>query len=165
MPNAESVLGSSFINDFKESGSQLTLRLRPLTDIHLHSHLRNELEGNGDIDYVYLFSAIAVFILIIACINFMNLATARSARRAREVGIRKVMGSSRLRLALQFIGESTMLSVLAFVLALGLTELVLPLFNSLTDMNLKVPFGDLSLGPMITAAASWLELFQECIPA
>ena len=145
MPNAESILGSSYIDNFNANGSQLTLRLRPLTDIHLHSNLRNELEANGDIDYVYLFSAIAVFTLIIACINFMNLATARSARRAREVGIRKVMGSSRLHLALQFIGESTLLSLLAFVLALGLTEITLPLFNSFTDMNLDVPFQDLSL--------------------
>ena len=96
MPHAESVLGSSFIDNFKSEGNQLTLRLRPLTDIHLHSNLRNELEGNGDLDYVYLFGAVALFTLIIACINFMNLATARSSRRAREVGIRKVMGSSQI---------------------------------------------------------------------
>jgi putative ABC transport system permease protein len=153
LPNAESVLGSSFMSEFKSGGNTLTLRLRPLTDIHLHSNLRNELEGNGDIDYIYLFSAIAVFILVIACINFMNLATARSIRRAREVGIRKVMGSSRRHLAYQFIGESVILSLLSFILALGLTDLVLPLFNSLTDMNLKVPFGDIWLGLAITAAA------------
>src|SRR5688572_6973793 len=153
MPHAESVLGSSFIDNFKAEGNQLTLRLRPLTDIHLHSNLRNELEGNGDLDYVYLFGGVAVFTLIIACINFMNLATARSSRRAREVGIRKVMGSGRLKLALQFIGESTILSVVAFMLALGLTEITLPLFNSITDMNLHVPFRDLSLGLGLFAAA------------
>lgn len=145
MPHAASILGTSFINDFKSNGSTLTLRVTPLTDIHLHSHLRNELESNGDIDYVYLFSAIAAFTLIIACINFMNLATARSARRAREVGIRKVMGSSRFNLGLQFIGESTLLSFIAFLLALGLTDVLLPLFNSTTNMNLEVPFGDWSL--------------------
>ena len=153
MPHAESVLGSSFIDNFKAEGNQLTLRLRPLTDIHLHSNLRNELEGNGDLDYVYLFGGVAVFTLIIACINFMNLATARSSRRAREVGIRKVMGSSRLKLAVQFIGESTILSVVAFMLALGLTEITLPLFNSITDMNLHVPFRDLSLALGLFAAA------------
>ncbi len=153
MPHAESVLGSSFIDNFKVQGNQLTLRLRPLTDIHLRSNLRNELEGNGDLDYVYLFGAVAVFTLIIACINFMNLATARSSRRAREVGIRKVMGSSRLKLALQFIGESTILSVVAFMLALGLTEVTLPLFNAMTDMNLHVPFQDLSLGLGLFGAA------------
>lgn len=153
IPHAESVLGSSFIDNFKAEGNQLTLRLRPLTDIHLHSHLRNELEGNGDLNYVYLFGGVAVFTLIIACINFMNLATARSSRRAREVGIRKVMGSSRLKLAFQFMGESTLLTVVAFMLALGLTEVTLPLFNSITDMNLHVPFQDLSLGLGLFAAA------------
>jgi putative ABC transport system permease protein len=153
MPHAESVLGSSFIDNFKTEGNQLTLRLRPLTDIHLHSKLRNELEGNGDLDYVYLFGAVALFTLIIACINFMNLATARSSRRAREVGIRKVMGSGRFKLALQFIGESTILSVVAFMLALGLTEITLPLFNAITDMNLHVPFRDLSLGVGLFVAA------------
>ncbi len=153
MPHAKSVIGDSFIDNFKTEGNQLTLRVMPLTDIHLHSSLRNELEGNGDIDYIYLFSAIAIFILAIACINFMNLATARSIRRAREVGIRKVMGSTRINLALQFIGESTILSIMAFILALGLTDLVLPLFNSLTGMNLQVPFGNLQLGLTITVAA------------
>jgi len=153
LPNAEAALGSSFMNKFKESGSHLTLRLKPLTDIHLTSHLRNELEGNGDIDYVYLFSAIAIFILVIASINFMNLATARSTRRAREVGIRKVLGSSRLNLALQFIGESTLLSIMSFVIALGIAELVLPLFNSITGMSLEVPFGDLTLGVLAFSAA------------
>ena len=153
MPHAESVLGSSFIDNFKSEGNQLTLRLRPLTDIHLRSNLRNELEGNGDLDYVYLFGGVGMFTLIIACINFMNLATARSTRRAREVGIRKVMGSSRLKLALQFIGESTILSVASFMLALGLTEITLPLFNFITDMNLHVPFRDLSLALGLFAAA------------
>lgn len=164
LPNAESILGSSYIENFKTSGSHLTLRLRPLTDIHLHSNLRNELEGNGDIDYVYLFSAIAAFTLIIACINFMNLATARSARRAREVGIRKVMGSSRFHLALQFIGESTLLSLLAFVLALGLTEITLPIFNSLTNMNLEVPFQDLSLALGLIVVAILIGVFSGLYP-
>lgn len=164
MPYAESILGSSYISNFNSNGNRLTLRLRPLTEIHLYSNLRNELEGNGDIDYVYLFSAIAFFILIIACINFMNLATARSVRRAREVGIRKVMGSSRFNLALQFIGESTILSIMAFILALGLTDLVLPLFNSLTDMNLKVPFGDLTLGLIITLAALLVGIISGLYP-
>jgi putative ABC transport system permease protein len=140
LPHAESVLGSSFMNNFTSAGNTLTLRVRPLTDIHLHSRLRNELEANGDIDYVYLFGAVAAFTLIIACINFMNLATARSARRAREVGIRKVMGSGRFKLALQFMGESTILSLIAFVFALALTDLLLPFFNSLTGLSLEVPF-------------------------
>jgi putative ABC transport system permease protein len=164
MPHAEASLGASFIENFKSAGHQLTLRLMPLTDIHLHSHLRNELEGNSDIDYVYLFSAIAVFTLVIACINFMNLATARSARRAREVGIRKVMGSSRFHLALQFMGESTLLSMISFLLALGFTDLLLPLFNTLTGMKLEIPFGDFSLGLLITLVALLVGILSGLYP-
>jgi putative ABC transport system permease protein len=164
LPHAEASLGADFMNEFLESSNRLTLRLRPLTDIHLHSHLRNELEGNGDINNVYLFSAVAAFILVIACINFMNLATARSARRAREVGIRKVMGSTRIHLAIQFIGESTFLSVISFLLALGLTELALPLFNSITGMSLKVPFGDVVFGLGITAVAVLVGILSGIYP-
>ncbi len=153
LPNAQSSLGSSFMDNFIAQGNTLTLRVRPLTDIHLHSNLRNELEGNGDIDYLYLFTGIAVFTLVIACINFMNLATARSAKRAREIGIRKVMGSSRFFLALQFIGESTMLSLLAFMLALALTSVLLPMFNTLTGMNLTIPITNIWLGIGLLAAA------------
>ncbi len=164
MPHAQASLGASFIENFKSAGNQLTLRLMPLTAIHLHSHLRNELEGNGDIDYVYLFAAIAAFTLIIACINFMNLATARSARRAREVGIRKVMGSSRIHLALQFMGESTLLSFISFLFALGLTDLLLPVFNALTGLSLKVPFGDFKLGLAITGAALLVGILSGLYP-
>lgn len=164
LPHAKTSLGADFMNEFMAAGNQLTLRLRPLTDIHLHSHLRNELESNGDINNVYLFSAVAVFILVIACINFMNLATARSTRRAREVGVRKVMGSTRFHLALQFIGESTMLSILSFLLALVLTELTLPLFNTITGMNLRVPFDDIALGLTITAVAILVGILSGIYP-
>ncbi|MCS4436652.1 ABC transporter permease [Aquiflexum gelatinilyticum] len=146
LPYAQVVLGNAFMDDFQSSAANhLTLRLMPLTKIHLHSNLRNELEGNGDINYVYAFSIIAVIILLIACINFINLATARSSGRAREVGIRKVMGSTRTNLALQFIGESTILCIFSFFLALLLTQLVLPYFNSMTGMNLQIPMQDYSL--------------------
>ena len=94
--------------------------LQPLTDIHLHSHMEAELGPNSDIRYVYIFSCLAVFILLIACVNFMNLSTARSARRAQEVGIRKVLGAQRPQLIRQFTGESIFLSVIALVIALVL---------------------------------------------
>lgn len=141
MPHAASVLGDSFVDEFKrESSNRLTLRVMPLTDIHLYSHLRNELEGNSDIKYVYVFSVIAVFILAIACINFMNLATARSAKRAREVGVRKTMGSTRAHLTIQFLVESIILSLFSFLLALAVTEFTLPVFNSITGLHLSVPY-------------------------
>ncbi|MFQ5570883.1 MAG: ABC transporter permease, partial [Rhodothermales bacterium] len=112
------------------------LHLQPLTDIHLRSHLVMELAPNGDIRYVYLFSAVALFILLIACINFMNLATARSARRAKEVGMRKAVGARRTELIRQFLGESVLLAFLGLVLAVVLVELTLPFFNNFTGKDL-----------------------------
>ncbi len=104
----------------------MRLSLQPLTDIHLHSNYGREIEPNGNLAYVYIFSAIAFIILLIACINFMNLATARSTQRAKEVGIRKVLGAHRGLLIKQFLGESVLFSVLAVLLAMGLVTLFLP---------------------------------------
>lgn len=112
--------------------------LQPLTSIHLHSNLMAELETNSDIAYVYAFLAIAVFILLIACINFMNLSTARSVKRAREVGMRKVVGAYRLQLVYQFLGESIVMSFVALVLSLILVEISLPTFNHLMDKSLSL---------------------------
>lgn len=116
------------------------LNLWPLTDIHLHSHLDSEIEANGNIEYVYIYTAIAIFILIIACINFMNLSTARSAKRAVEVGLRKVVGADRKSLIRQFIGESVFLAILAMLVAILLVELALPYFNNFVDKNLSLSF-------------------------
>ncbi len=114
------------------------LKLMPLTDIHLHSHTPGELEANGDIIYVYAFTAIAFFILLIACINFMNLATARSAKRAREVGMRKVLGAARAQLRRQFLGESLFFALVALLLALLIVQLVLPAFNGFVERELAL---------------------------
>lgn len=145
MPHATAVLGNNFVEQFKRQGNSLTLHVMPLTDIHLHSHLSNELGNNGDIKYIYLLGGVAMFILILAVVNFTNLATARSIKRAREVGIRKAMGSSRAYLGLQFVTESVMLSLLAFMIALAATEITLPYFNTLTGSTLGVPFGDIKV--------------------
>jgi putative ABC transport system permease protein len=114
----------------------------PVTDIHLHSDLKAELSANSDITYVYLFGAIALFILAIACINFMNLSTARSANRAKEVGVRKVLGSLRSHLVRQFLTESFVLSLFSFMLAIALAYLFLPAFNTLAERTLVIPFTD-----------------------
>ena len=96
----------------------------PLTDIHLHSDKSYEIEANGNITYVYIFSVIAIFILLIACVNFMNLSTARSANRAKEVGIRKVAGSLRSHLITQFLTESVLLSFFSLLLAIVIAMLI-----------------------------------------
>jgi len=114
-----------------------TILLQKVTDIHLHSHTSKELEANGDIRYVNLFTIIALFVLIIACINFMNLSTARATQRAREVGLRKVVGANRRRITAQFLGESLMVALMAIGLALFLVALLLPAFNAFTSRNIS----------------------------
>lgn len=116
------------------------LNLMPLTQIHLHSHLDSEIEQNGDITYVYLFSAVAFLILLIACINFINLSTARSSTRAKEIGLRKVIGAFRGNLIRQFITESVLLAVFALVLAVSMVELLLPWFNNFFGKDLHIDF-------------------------
>ncbi len=118
------------------------LHLWPLTDIHLHSHLDSEIENNGDIAYVYIYTIIALFILGIACINFMNLSTARAGRRAKEVGVRKVMGALRSSLIKQFISESMLVAVFSLIVALVLAVLLLPYFNNFVGKSLSLDIGN-----------------------
>ncbi|GGA92591.1 ABC transporter permease [Mucilaginibacter rubeus] len=126
------------IADFEKSGSYFRLNLTPLTDIHLHSNRTGELSGNSSVQYVYIFSAIAIFILLIAGINFMNLSTARSASRAREVGVRKVLGSPRKYLITQFLTESILVTLASAVIAFFAVLLLLPLFNQVSGKELVV---------------------------
>ncbi|SHH52375.1 putative ABC transport system permease protein [Chryseolinea serpens] len=126
-------------NGPSKGGDFARLELMPLLDIHLHSQLRGELETNGDITYVYLFFAVAVFVLIIACINFMNLATAQSTQRAKEVGIRKVLGSQRGHLVRQFLLESFIITGAGFTVAIGLAQLLTALFSSILQKPLQLP--------------------------
>ena len=114
------------------------LFLNRITDIHLFSHLDYEAEENGDIKRVYVFSVIALFILLIACINYMNLSTARSVLRAKEIGIRKTVGAQRKEIIAQFLAESVLMSWLAFFLAFGLTAMLLPWLNKLSGQELSI---------------------------
>lgn len=113
------------------------LHLMPLTDIHLYSHLDSEIGENGDINFIYLFIAVSVLTLVIACINFMNLSTARSIRRAKEVGIRKVVGARRGMLIQQFLSESMLLSFFSLLIAFILVQLVLPYVNDFLNKDLS----------------------------
>ncbi len=118
------------------AGTQLYLQ--KLTDIHLRSHLDSELDQNGDIKRVYIFSAIALFILLIACINYMNLSTARSTLRAKEIGIRKAIGAQQKQIIWQFLGESVMITYISLALAFVITTLIVPAINKAADMQLSV---------------------------
>jgi putative ABC transport system permease protein len=153
-PQAKLALGNDFtMEKFRAAGNKMEFTLRPLTDIHLHSQLTAELEVNSDITYVYLFGIIALFILVIACINFMNLSTARSSNRAKEVGVRKVLGSLRTHLIRQFLTESILLSLFAFVLAIAIAWIAVPPFNELSGKSLSLPFGDLNFWLIVLAAS------------
>ncbi len=140
-PQVEQILGIN-IEQFFASGGRFAFQIQAMTDVHLHSQLDFEIEPNGDITYVYAFSIVAFLILLIACINFMNLATARSANRAKEVGVRKVLGSNRRQLTLQFLMESMLLSVIALGVALVLAAVLLPVFNSLSGKALQIDYLD-----------------------
>jgi putative ABC transport system permease protein len=123
---------------FEKSGSYFRLNLMPLTAIHLHSNLTGELGANSSAQYVYIFSAIALFILIIACVNFMNLSTARSSNRAREVGVRKVLGSPRKYLIAQFLVESILVTLAGTLIALVIVAAMLPAFNNLAGKSIAI---------------------------
>ena len=138
-PQLESFLHLT-MDGFEQGGNYYRFRLFPLLKIHLWSNCIDDLAPNGNIEYVYIFSAIAFVILLIACINFMNLSTARSANRAREVGVRKVLGSPRKYLILQFLAESILVTLAGAVLAVLLAWMLLPLFNTLSGKELVVSY-------------------------
>jgi putative ABC transport system permease protein len=166
MPQMAELLGGDFtMEKFIAAGNKMEYTLQPLSDIHLKSSLQGEFEPNFDIAYVYLFVAIALFILIIACINFMNLSTARSANRAKEVGIRKVMGSFRSHLMRQFLTESILLTFISILLAVLFAYLLLPLFNQLSLRTLSIPFQQPMLYGIIILAALTVGLLAGIYPS
>jgi putative ABC transport system permease protein len=135
---------SSFIEKFnKEENFKIRLDLQRIGDMYLHSNFKNGELSGGRIQYVRLFSIVAVFILLIACINFMNLTTARSVKRSKEIGVRKVAGAFRSALIRQFIGEALFFVTIAALLSLVLVAFVLPFFNELTRKHMSVPSQDL----------------------
>ncbi|SDE99391.1 putative ABC transport system permease protein [Dyadobacter soli] len=138
----------------KEMGdADYRMNLQPLTSIHLHSHLGFEFSTNGNIKTVYIFSAIALLILVIACINYMNLYTARSLKRVREVGVRKAIGSQRFQLIGQFLTESFMMTILAGFVGFLLASAALPFFNRLAEKSLSLDFHDNNIATIAIAVA------------
>jgi putative ABC transport system permease protein len=150
----------------EKGGNYIRLSLVPLTDIHLKSNRQYELGSNNSITYVYIFSAIALFVLLIACINFMNLSTARSANRAREVGIRKVLGSSRNFLVAQFLTESIVITFFGAILAVLAAWVLLPLFNQLSGKELSVSLQTVAwLVPLLLAIVVIVGVLAGSYPA
>jgi putative ABC transport system permease protein len=135
-PYAKELIQVNSREEFEKAGNRIEHSLIPVTDIHLYSKRVQEMSPTGTIEYVYIFSAVALFILLIACINFMNLTTARSANRAKEVGIRKVLGTERKNLIFQFLTESTLLSFISVIIAVVIVFNVLPLFNNISGKEL-----------------------------
>jgi putative ABC transport system permease protein len=129
---------------FEKGGNYIRIGLTPLKEIHLHSNRQKELEANSDIQYVYIFSAVAILILFLAVINFMNLSTARSANRAREVGVRKVLGSLRQSLIVQFLSESILITLLSIMTACLIAWMLLPFFNQMAGKNITITAEDLA---------------------
>lgn len=139
VPEIQSDMGVT-LAEAQKSVNTFVFSLQAVTDIHLYGHTKYEIDANGDINYIYIFSALAVFILLLACVNFTNLSTASSAKRAREVGIRKVMGSAKNQLVAQFLTESVLLTLTSLLLALGTVYLLLPLFNQVAGKHISFGF-------------------------
>jgi putative ABC transport system permease protein len=131
-----SLLMANIPDQFKQLGAEVEIFLQPMRSIHLHSHLEGEMEPPGNPAFIRILTTIALFILLIACINFMNLSTAQSSRRAREVGMRKVLGAHRGKLIGQFLGESMLLSFISLAIAIILIYVLLPVFNQLVSKDL-----------------------------
>jgi putative ABC transport system permease protein len=139
VPEIQHDMGVS-LAEAQKSVNTFRFTLQPLTDIHLHANTQYELEPNGDINYLYIFSALALFILLLACVNFTNLSTASAGKRSKEVGIRKVMGSLKTQLIIQFLTESILLSLAATLIALAIVYALLPAFNQLAGKNIAMSF-------------------------
>jgi len=149
----------------KHDSMKATFQLQPLTKIHLAPEQLGDLPGHGNAQYVNIFFIIAILILIVACINFMNLATARSARRAKEIGLRKVAGAIRGQLIIQFLSESVFISFLSLLFALGIVILFLPVFNELANRKLVINVSDARLWLSLFGIASLTGLISGSYPA
>lgn len=150
---------------FKASGDWLRYSLQNVRDIHLNSDRVAEQESNSDMKYVWVFGSVALIVLLLACVNFMNLSTARSAGRAREVGVRKALGSNRSSLVHQFLTESLLLTVLSFVLAVAAVRLILPAFNDFSAKNISFSLLDAPLLASLAGLAVLTALVAGSYPA
>ena len=145
--------------------TKTNLSLQPLKDIHLHSHFLLDVDGQGNSEYVTIFSLVAAFILLIACINFMNLSTALAGQRAKEVGLRKTLGAVRLQLIIQFMTESFLVTFASLVIGLAIAWLLLPLFNDLSGKTISVDLFDINIILTLLGIATLVAVISGSYPA
>jgi len=163
-PQIQQSMGIS-LEQFITKGNHLGFALQPLTSIHLYSHSNFELTPPGNATYVYIFGAIAIFMLLIACINFINLSTASASKRAKEVGVRKVIGSGKIQLVKQFLVESSVLVFIALIISIVIIKLALPAFNNISgknlifDFNIKIIASFIALGIAVSLIAGMYPAF------
>lgn len=138
LPQARQFMDINSMDEFRKSGNDLRYSLFPMKDIHLRSDRSFEINTGGNIQYIYIFGAVALFLLLIACINFMNLSTARSASRAKEVGIKKVLGTEKKTLIIQFTAESVMISYISLIFGFLMLVAILPLFNNIAAKSIEL---------------------------
>jgi len=153
------------MEEFEKQDNKASFFIQPLSSIHLKSDLVAEMGPNSDIQYVYIFSAVALFILILACVNFMNLSTAKSAERAKEVGIRKVLGSYRIHLIRLFLSESIVISCISAITAIILAQSLLHPFNNLAGITLTIPYASLMFWITILSGSFVIGLSAGIYPA
>ena len=165
IPGVQQFMPGITEEQFKAAGNHLIYSTIPLTDIHLKSDRVAEISGNNDIKSIYILSFIAVFLIVLACVNFMNLSTAQSLKRAKEVGIRKTLGSNKIDLIRQFLVESGIVSFGSLLLAVGTAILVLPYFNELADKEIVFPYANPFFWLVLILAGIFLGLFSGSYPA
>ncbi len=165
IPGVQKFLPGITEAQFKAAGNHLIYSTIPLTDIHLNSDLVAEISANNDIQSIYILSFIAIFLIVLASVNFMNLSTAHSLKRAKEVGVRKTLGSNKIDLIRQFLVESGLISFLSMVLALVLALIALPFFNKLADKDISMPFTNPLFWLVLLGSIVVLGVFSGSYPA
>ncbi len=165
IPWVQDVFPGMTEESFAASGNYLRYNTIPLTDIHLHSNKQTELSTNSSIENVYILSFIGLFLILLASVNFMNLSTAHSLKRTKEVGVRKTLGSNKRDLIRQFLTESSLISFISLVFAIGLSWLALPMFNNLADKAISIPFLNPWFWALVLLATLLLGVLAGCYPA
>lgn len=165
IPGVQQFMPGITEEQFKAAGNHLIYSIMPLTDIHLNSHMVAEISANNDMQSVYILSFIAIFLIVLASVNFMNLSTAHSLKRAKEVGVRKTLGSNKIELVRQFLVESGLISFLSLALALLLAIIALPFFNTLADKDISIPFTNPIFWIVLLGSVVILGLFSGSYPA